>query len=191
LADLAARAAQGERTAVRAIVEALAPRLLGVSRRIMGPGHADVEDVTQESLVAVLRALPGFQGESTVLHYATRIGARTCLAARKRARAIEAHRESFQRASVSAHDEAPQRGDAVALSRRRKEELRALLETLPEEQSETLVLRIVLGMSLEEVADSTGVPVNTVRSRIRLAKEALRQRIERNRTTMELLEDIE
>jgi len=157
----------------------------------MGPGHADVEDVTQESLVAVLRALPGFQGESTVLHYATRIGARTCLAARKRARAIEAHRESFQRASVSAHDEAPQRGDAVALSRRRKEELRALLETLPEEQSETLVLRIVLGMSLEEVADSTGVPVNTVRSRIRLAKEALRQRIERNRTTMELLEDIE
>jgi RNA polymerase sigma-70 factor (ECF subfamily) len=36
----------------------------------------------------------------------------------------------------------------------------------------------VLGWSLEEVASATGVPVNTVRSRVRLAKEALRRRIE-------------
>jgi RNA polymerase sigma-70 factor (ECF subfamily) len=36
----------------------------------------------------------------------------------------------------------------------------------------------MLSWSLEEVASATGAPVNTVRSRVRLAKEALRKRIE-------------
>jgi RNA polymerase sigma-70 factor (ECF subfamily) len=66
--------------------------------------------------------------------------------------------------------------------------IRELLSTLPENQAETLALRVVLGMSLGEVASATGVPLNTVRSRIRLAREALMERIEANPTLLELLE---
>jgi RNA polymerase sigma-70 factor (ECF subfamily) len=65
-----------------------------------------------------------------------------------------------------------------AVGSRRRELLRELLEDLPEEQAEALALRVVMGWSLEEVAQASGAPVNTVRSRVRLAKEALRQRIE-------------
>jgi DNA-directed RNA polymerase specialized sigma24 family protein len=36
----------------------------------------------------------------------------------------------------------------------------------------------VLGWSLEEIAQQSGAPINTIRSRIRLAKDALRRRIE-------------
>jgi len=61
---------------------------------------------------------------------------------------------------------------------RRQASLHALLDTLPEVQGETLALRVVLGLSLLETAEATGVPVNTVRSRVRLAREALRARIE-------------
>ena len=49
---------------------------------------------------------------------------------------------------------------------------------IPEEQAEALGLRIMLGWSLEEVAQAAGAPLNTIRSRLRLAKEALRKRIE-------------
>lgn len=56
--------------------------------------------------------------------------------------------------------------------------LRELLEDLPEPQAEALALRTMLGYSLKEVAAVTNAPVNTVRSRLRLAKEALRRRIE-------------
>jgi RNA polymerase sigma-70 factor (ECF subfamily) len=35
----------------------------------------------------------------------------------------------------------------------------------------------MLGWSLEEIAQTSGAPVNTVRSRLRLAKEALRRKI--------------
>jgi RNA polymerase sigma-70 factor (ECF subfamily) len=56
--------------------------------------------------------------------------------------------------------------------------LRDLLCDLPEEQADALALRVMLGWSLEDVAQATGAPLNTVRSRVRLAKEALRRRIE-------------
>jgi RNA polymerase sigma-70 factor (ECF subfamily) len=60
---------------------------------------------------------------------------------------------------------------------RRKAKVRDLLDELPAEQAEALALRFMLGFSLEEVAESSGVPVNTVRSRVRLAKEALLKRL--------------
>ena len=63
-----------------------------------------------------------------------------------------------------------------------------MLADLPSAQAEALVLRSVLGYSFEELAAATGSPVNTVRSRIRLAKEALRRRIETDARFFELLE---
>jgi len=74
------------------------------------------------------------------------------------------------------------------MAEHRRGAIRELLSTLPENQAETLALRVVLGMSLGEVAASTGVPLNTVRSRIRLAREALMSRIASNPTLVELLE---
>ena len=58
-----------------------------------------------------------------------------------------------------------------ACAAHRRETLRALVGGLPELQAETFALRVALGYSLQEVAETTGVPLNTVRSRLRLAKE--------------------
>jgi RNA polymerase sigma-70 factor (ECF subfamily) len=41
-----------------------------------------------------------------------------------------------------------------------------------------MVMRLALGYSVEEIATITCAPINTVRSRLRLAKDALRSRIE-------------
>jgi RNA polymerase sigma-70 factor (ECF subfamily) len=65
--------------------------------------------------------------------------------------------------------------------------LRTLLEELPEIQAETFALRVALGYSMQEVAAATGAPVNTVRSRLRLAREALRRRIEQDPSLSEVL----
>ena len=65
-----------------------------------------------------------------------------------------------------------------AASQQRKEILRDLLAELPPEQGEALAMRVVLGWSLEEIAAQSGAPLNTVRSRLRLAKEGMRRRIE-------------
>ncbi len=53
-------------------------------------------------------------------------------------------------------------------------ELAAVLARLPVEQRETLLMRFVDGMSLEEIADALAIPIGTVKSRVHNAIAALR-----------------
>jgi RNA polymerase sigma factor (sigma-70 family) len=169
-------AISGDRAAAQELLNALAPLLLGVVRAILGAGAADVEDVAQESLICFFQALRGFRGECSVRHYGCRIASSTAIAARRRARATQVWLSEFERKSAALSGFSNMR-DADALASRRRELLRSLLAELPAAQAETIALRIVLGYSMQEVAAATGAPVNTVRSRLRLAKEALRARI--------------
>src|SRR6185436_10229276 len=120
-------------------------------------------------------ALPAFRGECHPAGYASRIALHTALRARKRA-GFRFHKVQ-ELARLSPEDEHSSPSDD-ADSERRKRLLRDLLSDLPDEQAEALALRIMLGWTLDEVAVATGAPMNTVRSRVRLAKEALRRRIE-------------
>jgi RNA polymerase sigma-70 factor (ECF subfamily) len=156
------------------------------AQQLLGSTHLDLDDVVQQSLIGLVQALPSFRGECTVHHFALRIVARTAVAARRRGhlrmdrRDDEVDVDSLERPAGPAVDGVD--------AERRRELVRGLLSTLPEEQAETLALRIVLGFSLEEVAEATGVPMNTVRSRVRLAKTALKKRIEADPQLLEALE---
>ncbi|HHH27229.1 MAG TPA: RNA polymerase sigma factor [Polyangiaceae bacterium] len=169
--DPVRRAVEGDVVAIREVLEAVAPRVHAVARRVLGSGDADVEDVTQEALIALVRALPSFRGEGTVGAFAARIAVRTAVASRSRKRRRMERREALQ------HEPRPE-SPSLSPTSRRLRLLRDLLEELPAGQGETLALRVVLGCSLAEIAESTEVPLNTVRSRLRLAKEAMRRRIE-------------
>jgi RNA polymerase sigma-70 factor (ECF subfamily) len=53
--------------------------------------------------------------------------------------------------------------------------VRDLIRRVRPIQAETLVMRVVLGFSVEEIAVATDVSVNTVKTRLRLGKKTLRQ----------------
>lgn len=183
---LVRRAAGGERAAQSELLRKLAPALLRGIRRMTG-GGPEVDDLLQESMLAVLAALPAFRGESSVERYATRIAVRTAIASRKRARERRGFLDEHVRASEPLEGAVATPAEE-ALAARRRTILRDLLTELPEAQAETLAMRVVLEYSLEEVAEATGAPVNTVRSRLRLAREALRERIEREPALLHFLE---
>lgn len=168
--------------ATRAVLKQVAPRVSRAVYATLGRSHRDADDVVQLALIAFIQALPAFRGDCSPESYACTIAVRTALAARKRY-AIErsrAHAEIEPDDTVA--DDDP-RGDA--LTGERREIFRKLMDQLPEVQAETFMLRVVLGWSLEEVAEGTGAPLNTVRSRMRLAKEALRKFIEADPSILE------
>ena len=171
---------------MRALLQALVPLLLSSVRAILGRGGALAEDVTQEALVGFVHALPAFRAECTVLHYASRIAVRTAIAARRR-EVFDRERLAALQLSNAPLEEAPPSPGEEAVAAKKKAIVRSLLDELPDVQADTLALRVVLGYSMQEVADATGAPVNTVRSRLRLAKEALRHRIERDPHMAEFL----
>jgi RNA polymerase sigma factor (sigma-70 family) len=166
----------GDSAATEELLAALAPPLLRAVRALLGPTHPELEDLLQEVLVAVIDALPSFRGESTFLHFAIRIAARKATSVRHRSHAVVGWLERLYRGE-RALITGPHSPGEETLAERRRALLRTLLSELPDAQAEALVMRVALGYSLTEIAALTHTPLNTVRSRLRLAKEAAHARI--------------
>ncbi|TRZ45348.1 RNA polymerase sigma factor [Robertkochia solimangrovi] len=59
-------------------------------------------------------------------------------------------------------------------------DVQKLIEVLPEEQREVLIMRMYKDMSFKEIADKTGVSINTALGRMRYAIINLRKLVEKN-----------
>jgi RNA polymerase sigma-70 factor (ECF subfamily) len=184
LAPLARSCRQGEPGAAKTLLVTVGPAMLQMVRRVLGPKDADAEDVLQEALLAFIHAVPAFRGESTVKHFACRIATLTAL------KVLRARPRDPMHIAVLDEDcwdgVAP---DHWAQASNRRQALRALLDDLPEAQAEALVLHFVAGHSVEEMAQTAKIPAETIRSRLRLAKETLRARIAQDPSMADVLEE--
>lgn len=172
--DDGARAALGsDPAALHAFLRAVAPIVRRVCRGVMGRDNPELEDAIQDCLIDVARSLPQFRFEGSAAHYVTKIAMRRAIATRDQARA-----RAKQQATLDVSD-LP--GATVDLTSNAHAELmRNLLDDLNEAQAKALLMHIMLGHSLDEIARMTGVSVNTVKSRLRLAKEQLRRWMQRS-----------
>jgi RNA polymerase sigma-70 factor (ECF subfamily) len=163
--------------------------MLMTVRKILGAGHPDLDDVAQDAVIALLNALGTFRGESTVLTFAHRIALLTALAARRR----NATRQRYHHTAALEYDyevehKSPQ---SLLLAKRRREQLMALLDELPTATAEALALHFVLGMTVDEIAEAAQSPQNTIWSRLRLGKQALRRKLTTNQNVAVLLAEPE
>lgn len=188
LTELARRAVAGEKEAVRALLSVVGPPMVRAIRKLLAPRTPDVEDVAQEAMEAFVSALSSFRGDCTLMHFACRVAVLTALANRRRMdlRAQYAA-DTFDVTLEQTNAQGPSPAEALAL-RGRREALETLLDELPAAQAEVLVLHAVLGFTLEEVAAASGKPLETIRSRLRLGKQTLRQRIQANPDLTDILE---
>lgn len=175
LVELVPLALRGDVKAERTLLVAVGPSMVAIVRRVIGAHHPDVEDLCQESFLALLSALPSFRGQCTVLHFACRVSLYTSLAARRRIR-FQAERVTD---SAEQHDEIPSDHEPspaeLAEQREIRQALRELLDALPMHQSEVLALHILLGHTVEEIASMTECGINTIRSRLRRGLESMRE----------------
>ena len=175
LLPLARRASGGDREALARLLSLIAPSVVTTVRVVLGSQEVDLEDAAQEAMIAIADSIRRFRGESSFLHYARRIAARMAFALRRAK--LETARKLAEAAAAPedtrpAADPAP---SAEVEREQRLEAFRRLLDRLPEGQAESLTYRVLLDYPLPVIARETGVPVNTVRSRIRLARDHLRE----------------
>ena len=76
----------------------------------------------------------------------------------------------------------------AAVSRRRRELVQQLLDELPDVLAESLALHFAFGYTVEEIAATASISANTVWSRLRLGKQALRRKLGRDAQLTELFE---
>jgi RNA polymerase sigma-70 factor (ECF subfamily) len=167
----------GDQVATRRLLQHVSPYVLRVVRAVLGTGHGDIEDVVQDVLVSFLRALPDFRGEAAVTTFISSIAFRRAVETKRRSRDISRWLGEFQDLA-QASSKSPSPPSEEALNNLRRELVTQLLTQLSKPQAEALVLRLVCGFSIEQIAEATTCPANTVRSRLRLGKDALRDRID-------------
>ena len=167
-------AARGDKRATAELLALVAPAVMRAVRMVLGAHGPERDDVNQQAMLNVVRSLASFRGDCHPAGWAARIAVHTAWSARRSAR--EARLSYHDPDDLAALSSSPRASDGE-LAAHRKHLLRDLLQQLPAEQAEVLALHIVLGHSLPEVAAITSTPLNTVKSRLRLAKELLRRRL--------------
>jgi RNA polymerase sigma factor (sigma-70 family) len=132
--------------------------------------------VVQEAVFSVMHALPKFREECTVLHFVCRLAVLTAMTARRRDAALK-RPKTRDTLDVEQLPQSLPTVDQALVARISAEAVREILAALPPVQAEALALQAILGYTLEEIAVATGAPVETVHSRLKLAKQALRKQV--------------
>jgi RNA polymerase sigma-70 factor (ECF subfamily) len=163
-ADLAARAARGDREALDALLARHVDRIHGVCRRVLGDPD-DALDATQEALLAVAKGIAGFDGRSQLSTWLYRVATNAALdETRRRARRplpVEAVRDR--------PGTAPGVDDVVA----DRLDVDAALAGLAPEFRAAVALRDLADLDYAAIAEALDVPIGTVRSRIARGRAAL------------------
>ncbi|WP_437874577.1 RNA polymerase sigma factor [Sorangium sp. So ce513] len=151
-------------------------RFVWRSLRRLGVPESDAADAVQDVFLVVHRRLPEFEGRSKITTWLYSI----CFhVARDRRKLAHMRRR--------AHDDEPlldcadDRADVGAQAERRQaiELLEIILDELPLEQRAVFTLFELDGMRGEDVAELLDVPLGTVYSRLRLARDAFRRAVAR------------
>src|SRR5262245_16879505 len=167
---LVIRCQVGDRGALEELIGRLHARLRGFLQKLLA-SPSDVDDVTQDVWFDVFRGLPRLENVDSFLPWLYRI-------ARNRAyrllRRRDMRMQSIENLDSVADDVPEHEFSAEDASR-----VYAALDRLTPEHREVLLLRFIEQMSYDDLAQVTGCPVGTVRSRIHNAKRGLREILNR------------
>lgn len=161
------RACRGERSAFEEIYRAHSGMVYGIALRMTNSLELSGE-ITQEVFITVFRKLSQFRGRSQLKTWIYRIAVNTVLNARKRETAEkERIREYAHEKSVLEPQTVPCPGEDSC------DRIQELMMLLPLEQRICLLLRSLEDLSYREIADVLEINVNTVRTRLKRARETL------------------
>ena len=162
-ADLVAAANAGEAGAFEALYRRYRDRVARLAGRLVGD-DSDAADVAQEAFLYWLGKFPGFELRASVMTFLYPAVKHLAVAARKR-------RPAGDPAATLATQPARESGGGSGGA---GEDVRVLVNHLPEGQREVLLLRFVDDFSLEEISIALVVPLGTVKSRLHHAVATLR-----------------
>jgi RNA polymerase sigma-70 factor, ECF subfamily len=179
--SLVRRVQRGDKGAFDALVLKYQHKVVKlVMRYVRNP--AEAEDVAQEAFIKAYRALPQFRGDSAFYTWLYRIAintAKNTVVSRDRSPVeydLDAQNsdDSYDMQSRLKDPETP---EGLVLTEEIRGTVNSAIEALPEDLRTAIVLRELEGLSYEEIAESMGCPVGTVRSRIFRAREAIDRRL--------------
>jgi RNA polymerase sigma-70 factor, ECF subfamily len=141
--------------------------------------ESDLEDVVQETFIGVLRSAPEYRGDCSLSTFIMRIAHHKAIDALRRRQVVEKHESTF--ASMTGEDIDISDGttsieDGI-ISNQQIAMIRKSLSELPEDQRQAITLRYVLGMKVDDVADTMKLSRRMVELLITRGRSALKGKL--------------
>lgn len=174
---------QGDARAFEQLVQRHRAAVFNFLLRLLGD-RARAEDLLQETWLKVVRSAPSYEKKAKFTTWLYTIARNLCVDASRRDRhrvaasldqAAGADPDGDARPLVDRIPDSRPMPDRAAHGLQVREAIELALKKIPEEQREVFLLREYAGVPFKEIADVTGVPENTVKSRMRYALEGLRR----------------
>lgn len=174
------RVQRGDKQAFNLLVTKYQRKIMNVVSRYVS-NSGDIADVVQEVFISAYRFLPSFRNDSAFYTWLYRIAVNTAknylTSNGRRSPGVEVDiddAEQYDSGEALRDIASPER--LLSSDQVRKTVVNAL-QLLPEDLRTVITLREIEGLSYEEIADVTGCPVGTVRSRIFRAREVIDNRL--------------
>ncbi|WP_347827063.1 sigma-70 family RNA polymerase sigma factor [uncultured Planktomarina sp.] len=165
-AELLARFSKGDRAAALALTSRLAPVVFAQAFRMLGD-RAEAEDVTQESLLRLWKAAPGWDAtRAKITTWLYRVTSNLCI-------------DCLRKSNRNSGDEVPEVADETPgidlklQATARAQALQHALQTLPDRQRQAMILRHIEDLSNPEISDIMEISVEAVESLVSRGKRAL------------------
>jgi RNA polymerase sigma-70 factor (ECF subfamily) len=171
--DLVERAMAGDHDAFTELARVSIRRLYVVARLILRD-DARAEDATQEALIAAWTHLSGLRDPDRFESWLRRLLVNACYREARRGRQRRTLEVNLEPLAMSEASD----GIDIGLELAGRDQLERGFRRLPAEHRTVLVLHYYLGLSLDEAADTLGLPPGTVRSRLNRAISAMRAGLE-------------
>jgi RNA polymerase sigma factor (sigma-70 family) len=177
LADLARKAAGGDKVAASAFVEAIQEDVYELALRMLGH-PADAEDAAQEILIIVITHLGSFRGESSLKTWVWRIAANHLVRVRRGRREVVTFEVLGDRLRSGFREEPSERPDPEAEALARELRLRctqAMLLSLDRDLRIAYVLGDVMNLSGKDAAEVLDIDPAAYRKRLSRARTLLHE----------------
>jgi RNA polymerase sigma-70 factor (ECF subfamily) len=165
---LVRRCRRGDREALAELLHRHRALIGSIVRRVTGPG-GHLEDLMQDTMVAVIEGIDRFRGDAKLSTWIASVAARTAL------NWVNRRPESRE---VPLDEEATTaEGDLTAEVERREgaARLQEAIDRLPPGHRAVVCLRHIEGLSVQEAAQALDIPEGTVKSRLHHARRQLRR----------------
>ncbi|HYD91152.1 MAG TPA: sigma-70 family RNA polymerase sigma factor, partial [Flavobacterium sp.] len=141
------------------------------------------DDIFQDTFIKVIKTLKSnaYNEEGKFLPWVMRISHNLIVDHFRRNKKMPMHRETEEFSIFSIMTDNSPNVENRIITEQVENDLQRLIEELPCDQKEVLQMRIYQDLSFKEIADLTGVSINTALGRMRYALMNLRKVIEKNK----------
>jgi RNA polymerase sigma-70 factor (ECF subfamily) len=169
----------GDSSAFGELVRRHQDRLYNTVYRLLD-NHEDAYDVVQDAFLNAYQSLDSFKGDSLFFTWLYRIAVNTAISFKRKRRAMVRIDTTGSNPVIEPLDPSEEARPGHALEQAEQEQrIQQALARVSAEHRAVLILKDMEGQKYEEMAETLGVPIGTIRSRLHRARLELREILER------------